>query len=772
MSADKDLDSKLLTKIHGTTLFIGSLQLETYYGEVECYVFQDIVDRKYIFALCSNLNKDVLHTRVHSSCLTSETMLSLDCDCKDQLYGAVEKTLNNGGIMFYLMQSGRGASLISKTRGCQLVQYHQDKITTFDAYKRMGLKDDYRDYRNVKDILIMLDLYKKEFILMTNNPDKIKKLIDLGLNIKQTSHLQFPPNFFNSKYLLSKKETGHLLYYSKEKIKEKIEDDPSIEPFEPYNIPSARRFIHCSSYFLPISPINNRLIMDKNDFNESEPFYEDYEILPNNKLFIKVKPEFKHRLKQYWFKSNIFYDIATQSETIVLEYGDVTKNPVVRFHSEFIFNRFPIKDRSYKERYSKSLISCIRNGSGLIIITNHNGDNASIGKFLLLNNTSLPTGIDEEKDYDSLIKIMKHFTNGSPIKLLYSENSREKTLDALERANVKVIDQFCINTEDSKGHVIMQKRIIKSLSYLKKIDNIEPLIFNEEFKFYVTGIGSSQSHAKFFVNLCNKYNIDAQFINLTNATKLNYKDKVFLIVISQGLSPHGSQPISKRINNKNTKNIILFTSVTFNNPNKEKLQMLKDFEKYGGVIINFPLEDEYSTLIRIIGPLCGYYSIYKFLNFNTVDNYNLIEKLSKSTTPDFSFIKSVSTNENLIIIVEDKIKDYSDNILNKCIEGGFIHTCLVVSESEFSHGFYQFCCGLENANLLSFNCFQNKENKKNNLNKDFNFINIDTNIKGDLDIIEIEHIMNKIILQIIKQKNIDQKNYPGKGNQDYLYLDI
>ena len=168
-------------------------------GELECFVFQDIIDRKYVFALCSDLNKEVLHTRVHSSCLTSETMLSLDCDCKDQLYGAVEKTIKKGGIMFYLMQSGRGASLISKTRGCQLVQYNQDKITTFDAYKSMGLKEDYRDYRNVKDILIMLNLYKKDFILMTNNPDKIKKLVDLGLKIKETSHLQFPPNSFNSK---------------------------------------------------------------------------------------------------------------------------------------------------------------------------------------------------------------------------------------------------------------------------------------------------------------------------------------------------------------------------------------------------------------------------------------------------------------------------------------------------------------------------------------------------------------------------------------------
>ena len=65
---------------------------------------------------------------------------------------------------FILLQSGRGASYVSKSRGCQMVQYEEDKITTFEAYERMGLKHDYRDYRNVKDICVILDIYKKTFI--------------------------------------------------------------------------------------------------------------------------------------------------------------------------------------------------------------------------------------------------------------------------------------------------------------------------------------------------------------------------------------------------------------------------------------------------------------------------------------------------------------------------------------------------------------------------------------------------------------------------------
>lgn len=73
---------------------------------------------------------------------------------------------------------------------------------------------------------------------------------------------------------------------------------------------------------------------------------------------------------------------------MVLTYGDENKDliPVVRFHSEFMFNRFPLKDDTYKRKYSIALLKSVKNGSGIIVIANHNGHDASIGKFLLEQN--------------------------------------------------------------------------------------------------------------------------------------------------------------------------------------------------------------------------------------------------------------------------------------------------------------------------------------------------------------------------------------------------
>jgi len=51
-------------------------------------------------------------------------MRSLDCDCKQQLNGAIKKICANNGILFYLIQEGRGCGYVGKSRACMNVQYH------------------------------------------------------------------------------------------------------------------------------------------------------------------------------------------------------------------------------------------------------------------------------------------------------------------------------------------------------------------------------------------------------------------------------------------------------------------------------------------------------------------------------------------------------------------------------------------------------------------------------------------------------------------------
>ena len=236
-------------KIFGATLYIDKISIETIYGNFTAYTYQNLIHKGYIIALThGDIKKEILYTRIHSSCVTSETLRSQDCDCVEQLYGAFKKISEKGnGILFYFIQEGRGCGFIGKSMDRMHVQHSDDKITTFEAYKMLGMKKDYRDYTSVKDICHMLDINPK-FILMTNNPDKINGLKQLGLNVFSIETIEYTPNIFNRKYLMSKQKSGHNLsklntfignYDMKSKYK--------CKPFEPYHLKNCTRYIHVSS---------------------------------------------------------------------------------------------------------------------------------------------------------------------------------------------------------------------------------------------------------------------------------------------------------------------------------------------------------------------------------------------------------------------------------------------------------------------------------------------------------------------------------------------
>jgi 3,4-dihydroxy 2-butanone 4-phosphate synthase/GTP cyclohydrolase II len=183
--------------IHGTTLYVASCTLDTRFGPFRAHVFQDLIHKGYVIALThGNLGSGkALYTRIHSSCVTSETLRGCDCDCVQQLEGALETIAQRKhGILFYLMQEGRGVGYIAKARDRMLVQASQDQISTFQAYAAMGLKKDYRDYEDVMHAATLLGLKKARFILLTNNPDKIEAMRAQGLKVVRAEPIEFEPS--------------------------------------------------------------------------------------------------------------------------------------------------------------------------------------------------------------------------------------------------------------------------------------------------------------------------------------------------------------------------------------------------------------------------------------------------------------------------------------------------------------------------------------------------------------------------------------------------
>ena len=82
-------------------------------------------------------------------------------------------------------------------------------LTTFNAYKELGLNPDSRDYTSAA--VILHDLCISNVNLLTNNPDKIQALEESGFNVKKRIPIVSQEESLKS-YLLSKsKELGHLV---------------------------------------------------------------------------------------------------------------------------------------------------------------------------------------------------------------------------------------------------------------------------------------------------------------------------------------------------------------------------------------------------------------------------------------------------------------------------------------------------------------------------------------------------------------------------------
>jgi GTP cyclohydrolase II len=168
------------------------------------------------------MGADDVPTRLHSECLTGDVMGSLRCDCRDQLEAALQWLGSMPrGLLLYLRQEGRGIGLINKVRAYAL----QDRgLDTVDANLALGFRDDERDYAIAAHMLASLSI--GSIRLMTNNPNKIRQLEQLGIRISGRIPHVMPPNPHNRFYLQTKvARSGHFIDFDgKEHLPE--QDEP------------------------------------------------------------------------------------------------------------------------------------------------------------------------------------------------------------------------------------------------------------------------------------------------------------------------------------------------------------------------------------------------------------------------------------------------------------------------------------------------------------------------------------------------------------------
>jgi GTP cyclohydrolase II len=152
-------------------------------------------------------NGEPVLARLHSECLTGDTLFSQRCDCGAQLEGALRKIAEEGrGILLYLRQEGRGIGLVNKIRAYTLQEKGAD---TVEANHELGFEDDLRNYTMCAPMLSHFGVSMVR--LLTNNPRKIDALQKLGIQAQRVE-LIIASTKFNARYLSTKaSKLGHLL---------------------------------------------------------------------------------------------------------------------------------------------------------------------------------------------------------------------------------------------------------------------------------------------------------------------------------------------------------------------------------------------------------------------------------------------------------------------------------------------------------------------------------------------------------------------------------
>ena len=189
-------------------------RLPTKFGGFKILAFESIVSEMPTLVLVSDKfdpnSKDAVEVRIHSECMTGDVFSSLRCDCGAQLDTSLMKLQQDGGVLIYLRQEGRGIGLVEKLKAYNL---QDGGLDTYEANVNLGHPEDGRSFETAVKVLKYLGV--KSVKLLTNNPDKVRAFDSIeSIEVLERLPLQVGVVPENEEYLETKRLVkGH--YFKK-----------------------------------------------------------------------------------------------------------------------------------------------------------------------------------------------------------------------------------------------------------------------------------------------------------------------------------------------------------------------------------------------------------------------------------------------------------------------------------------------------------------------------------------------------------------------------
>lgn len=187
-------------------------RIPTAHGEFSLCLYANNLDEKDHLALVMGEieGQESVLVRIHSECFTGDVLGSLRCDCRAQMEQALHMIAQERrGVLIYLRQEGRGIGLRDKLRAYNLQDRGYD---TVEANLMLGHEADERDYSLAAAIL--MELGPRSVRLLTNNPQKLLAVRDLGISVAERVPLETEVTVENADYLRAKASRLHHLLAS------------------------------------------------------------------------------------------------------------------------------------------------------------------------------------------------------------------------------------------------------------------------------------------------------------------------------------------------------------------------------------------------------------------------------------------------------------------------------------------------------------------------------------------------------------------------------
>ncbi|MGH7898193.1 MAG: creatininase family protein [Candidatus Binatia bacterium] len=312
-----------------------------------------------------------------------------------------------------------------------------------------------------------------------------------------------------------------------------------------------------------------------------------------------------------------------------------------------------------------------------------------------------------------------------------------------------------------------------------------PLELARPRRFVVTGIGSSAAHAKFLAHLLDDLlDVPAAAVPMSSLASLpRHAGEDTLVVFSQGLSPQARVLLGA---SRGWRHRIVVTATRERHSTEEdaKSRLLAELRSSGATVWTMPGENEYGTLLRIVGPMLGYLAAWRLAEAiagsrsgSRVLPHLDVDRLCQRVrlAPDAVAAIPSADDGSLALLACGTYGGLLSNLQYKVLEGLLQPLPPVWDLLHFAHGPFQqafdrratFLALVHGGDRLERRLLERLHGM---LAAERHRLFVLAAVhEGPLAIFEHEAMLNELVLRWMAERKLDNSSWPGRGHDAPLY---